>query len=194
MICKRILGLPGDTIVYPNLSSRGYACVTLDSDEVWLGGDNFLGSKDSKNYGPLPLERLQGKVVANLKLPPFKSILRRIIDLGLMFPSKTADEEQEEKNERVDVVEEDDEDDLESDEEFSEECLDELADLLLVDPLTCFNISHVSRQSPAEWLFLRKVLADRESTRAIPRRKRAMLRITVDQALCYLGYDDVEEG
>lgn len=187
--------MPGDTIIYPSLRSHGYACVTLDANEVWVCGDNFLESNDSKYYGPLRLELLQGKVVAKISWSSFVKVIHLLLSFKEI--TKKVSEEMDHEDEGEGVEDhlgdaEEGEEDLQFDDPFNEEYFDELEEALLVNPLTCFNMSRANNLSHAEWLFLRIVLTDDESTLAIPPEKREELIEMVDHALSFLGFD--EEG
>lgn len=81
-VCKRILGLPGDTIlVDPREEAPADAdwtlvdgvpvhaqarMVTIPPGHVWLAGDNLANSTDSRHYGPVPMALVKGRVVARL--------------------------------------------------------------------------------------------------------------------------------
>jgi signal peptidase I len=89
VVCKRILGLPGDTVsafgrallcsgAPPDITFGAYAQVPRDTrypffrsteedivvpaGKVWLQGDNIRNSTDSRNYGPVPLPLITGRV------------------------------------------------------------------------------------------------------------------------------------
>lgn len=69
-VCKRIVALPGDVV---RNDSKSYFDVQpqtkVPKGHVWLQGDNRADSKDSRNYGPLPLACVKGRVVC--KVYPF---------------------------------------------------------------------------------------------------------------------------
>ena len=44
---------------------------------VWLQGDNYINSTDSRHYGPVPYALLQGKVVLKVGLLALQSCLLR---------------------------------------------------------------------------------------------------------------------
>ena len=56
-VCKRVLGLPGDTILHRGL-------FVVPDGHVWLEGDHPMNSSDSRHYGPVPLALVVGRVVA----------------------------------------------------------------------------------------------------------------------------------
>jgi len=53
VVCKRILGLPGDI------------------GHLWFGGDNAAWSRDSRDYGPVSIALVRGRLVA--KVWPLRS-------------------------------------------------------------------------------------------------------------------------
>ncbi|KAL0039196.1 hypothetical protein WJX77_011118 [Trebouxia sp. C0004] len=71
IVCKRVIGLEGDTINVPWSSTNGPARkVKVPAGHVWLQGDNTLNSTDSRHYGPVPYALVNGK--AFLKIWPLK--------------------------------------------------------------------------------------------------------------------------
>lgn len=58
MICKRITGIPGDTIKADSGKE-----ILLKKDQFWLEGDNKENSHDSRHYGPYPKYLFKGKVI-----------------------------------------------------------------------------------------------------------------------------------
>lgn len=78
-VCKRVIGLPGDTVcVYPekalNLTDQvkpGYWSevdhVIVPAGHVWVSGDNALNSRDSREFGPIPMGLVRGKVFARVQ-------------------------------------------------------------------------------------------------------------------------------
>lgn len=92
-VCKRILGLAGDTVLldprvepsdeHASLWQQGRNAkdtnvVGLSNDKgqaqyivipkghVWLCGDNLANSTDSRHYGPVPLGLIRGRVIARV--------------------------------------------------------------------------------------------------------------------------------
>ncbi|KAF9738919.1 mitochondrial inner membrane protease subunit [Paraphaeosphaeria minitans] len=78
--CKRVVGMPGDFVAVLS-TGRGQDDLGKQDDEgdwanvrdeiirvpeghVWLAGDNLDWSRDSRVFGPVPLNVLKGKVVA----------------------------------------------------------------------------------------------------------------------------------
>ncbi|KAI9190039.1 hypothetical protein H9P43_001472 [Blastocladiella emersonii ATCC 22665] len=67
IVCKRITGQPGDLVcVDPALPLAEREYFRVPRGHVWLSGDNMSNSTDSRNYGPVPLALVRGKVVARL--------------------------------------------------------------------------------------------------------------------------------
>lgn len=68
MICKRILGLPGDQVILsPDQAEKfGKRLLVIPDGHLWLEGDNPLNSSDSRDYGPVPAELVIGRVLLRL--------------------------------------------------------------------------------------------------------------------------------
>jgi inner membrane protease subunit 1 len=69
-ICKRILGFEGDVIWADPTGEAGIRpteWVRVPQGHVWLAGDNPANSTDSRNYGPVSVNLLRGKVVARVR-------------------------------------------------------------------------------------------------------------------------------
>lgn len=71
-ICKRIRAVAGDDIPSDNVMSdflgHFYPSNTnkVPSGHVWIAGDNAANSNDSRNYGPVPLPLLLGRVIIKI--------------------------------------------------------------------------------------------------------------------------------
>jgi inner membrane protease subunit 2 len=59
-IVKRLVGLPGDFISFDDLFARGF--VLVPKGYCWVEGDNEATSQDSRQFGPIPLGLLDGRV------------------------------------------------------------------------------------------------------------------------------------
>ncbi|GJN91566.1 hypothetical protein Rhopal_004589-T1 [Rhodotorula paludigena] len=59
-ILKRVIGLPGDTVCVDPTGER------KELKNEWLAGDNTSNSTDSRDYGPVPISLIRGKVVARV--------------------------------------------------------------------------------------------------------------------------------
>lgn len=92
--CKRVIGLPGDTIIVnsefssvnrgffedkdsrsildmflkleDNNRPRRQKLVVVPDGHLWIEGDNTLQSNDSRYYGPIPMSLIVGKVVGRV--------------------------------------------------------------------------------------------------------------------------------
>ncbi|KAL0273300.1 UNVERIFIED_CONTAM: hypothetical protein PYX00_006002 [Menopon gallinae] len=60
LLCKRVIHLPGDMV-----SRQGYRG-TLPQGKIWLEGDNYEHSNDSRVFGPVPKGLIIGKVTRTL--------------------------------------------------------------------------------------------------------------------------------
>jgi inner membrane protease subunit 1 len=68
-VTKRVIGLPGDEIMLePQDADSRF--VRVPKGHVWLEGDNRTTSRDSREYGPVPIALLRGRVFAQVRLPP----------------------------------------------------------------------------------------------------------------------------
>ncbi|GAA6011265.1 hypothetical protein JCM8202_003957 [Rhodotorula sphaerocarpa] len=68
-VLKRVIGLPGDTVCVDPTGERQKAeqeWCTVPKGHVWIAGDNTSNSTDSRDYGPVPLGLIRGKVVARV--------------------------------------------------------------------------------------------------------------------------------
>eukprot|EP00639_Heterosigma_akashiwo_P000978 CAMPEP_0194582282 /NCGR_PEP_ID=MMETSP0292-20121207/15472_1 /TAXON_ID=39354 /ORGANISM="Heterosigma akashiwo, Strain CCMP2393" /LENGTH=163 /DNA_ID=CAMNT_0039436325 /DNA_START=31 /DNA_END=519 /DNA_ORIENTATION=- len=62
-VCKRITGLAGDTmVVRPTKRYMREKIVDVPPGHAYLEGDNPMNSTDSRNYGPVPLALITGRV------------------------------------------------------------------------------------------------------------------------------------
>ncbi|KAH9982504.1 LexA/Signal peptidase [Lactifluus volemus] len=68
LVCKRLLGLPGDIVcVDPTgLKVPSSEHVVVPKGHVWLMGDNADLSRDSRDYGPVPLSLIRGTIWARV--------------------------------------------------------------------------------------------------------------------------------
>lgn len=74
LVCKRIIGLPGDTILIdpttlPDPLSRAQSSntrkehVVIPKGHLWVQGDNAPASRDSRMYGPIPIALITGRLI-----------------------------------------------------------------------------------------------------------------------------------
>jgi mitochondrial inner membrane protease subunit 1 len=69
VICKRVAGLPGDIVcVDPTgLKAPSTEHVVVPKGHVWLIGDNAAVARDSRDYGPVSMALIRGKLVARVR-------------------------------------------------------------------------------------------------------------------------------
>jgi signal peptidase I len=73
-VCKRVLGLPGDVVLWsppPSRWSRRSApprqnLYIVPDGHVWIEGDNSLNSSDSRAYGAVPAALIIGRVLCRV--------------------------------------------------------------------------------------------------------------------------------
>uniref|UniRef100_A0A7S2XZ43 Peptidase S26 domain-containing protein n=1 Tax=Fibrocapsa japonica TaxID=94617 RepID=A0A7S2XZ43_9STRA len=69
-VCKRIRAMPGDLVMPVKRGGRHFSrWQQVPEGHVWLQGDNPQNSTDSRDYGPVPLGLIKGRVFA--KVYPF---------------------------------------------------------------------------------------------------------------------------
>lgn len=61
LVLKRICGVSGDSVSVDRIGKRH---ITVPQGQAWLMGDNRAASLDSRNYGPVPVALIQGRVAA----------------------------------------------------------------------------------------------------------------------------------
>jgi inner membrane protease subunit 1 len=66
LVCKRLIGLPGDIICIDPSSKGKLAFTVVPLGHVWLQGDNASNSTDSRNYGPIPYGLIYAKAIARI--------------------------------------------------------------------------------------------------------------------------------
>jgi inner membrane protease subunit 1 len=69
VVCKRILGVPGDTICVDPTGEKAPSTehVIIPAGHFWVGGDNAAWSRDSRDYGPIPIALIKGRLVAKVR-------------------------------------------------------------------------------------------------------------------------------
>lgn len=88
LIIKRVIGMPGETVEIKNNKiyindkeinddyaygeTSDYEKITLEKDEYFLLGDNRIVSKDSRVFGPVKKENIEGKTI--VRFFPFNKI------------------------------------------------------------------------------------------------------------------------
>ncbi|CAG7733186.1 unnamed protein product [Allacma fusca] len=57
-VCKRVIAIAGDQVLIPDGTTT-----MVPKGHVWLEGDNFQNSLDSRSYGPIPIGLIQGRAI-----------------------------------------------------------------------------------------------------------------------------------
>jgi inner membrane protease subunit 1 len=67
-ICKRVLGLPGETVCVDPTGRYAPSDehVIIPKGHIWVVGDNASMSRDSRLYGPVPLALIKARVLARV--------------------------------------------------------------------------------------------------------------------------------
>ena len=68
---KRVLGRPGD-LVYIDPSKSGDK-IRVPPNHLWMQGDNYPFSNDSRFYGPIPIGLVQGRIIMQIS-PTIRSL------------------------------------------------------------------------------------------------------------------------
>ncbi|KAL2019991.1 hypothetical protein VTK56DRAFT_8991 [Thermocarpiscus australiensis] len=65
---KRVLGMPGDYVLMdaPDGGTMG-SMIQVPQGHCWIVGDNLIASRDSRQFGPVPLALIRGKVIARVR-------------------------------------------------------------------------------------------------------------------------------
>ncbi|KAJ7225812.1 peptidase S24/S26A/S26B/S26C [Mycena pura] len=68
IICKRVIGLPGDVICVDPTGQKAPSTehVVVPRGHMWIIGDNAAYSRDSRDYGPVPMGLIQGRLFARI--------------------------------------------------------------------------------------------------------------------------------
>jgi len=68
VVCKRILGLPGDIVCVDPTGELAPSSehVVIPKGHLWFGGDNAAWSRDSRDYGPVSIALVRGRLVAKV--------------------------------------------------------------------------------------------------------------------------------
>ncbi len=82
-IRKRIVALPGEVVPENDAYSNPYAGVKLADDEVFVVGDNYANSFDSRIFGPVKISGIKFVVVAALKCPAVFGMLLVLLVVAL---------------------------------------------------------------------------------------------------------------
>ena len=68
MVCKRLIGLPGDIVCVDPTGRLAPSTehVVVPKGHIWVSGDNADLSRDSRNYGPVSMALIRGKLIARV--------------------------------------------------------------------------------------------------------------------------------
>ncbi|KAF8973750.1 peptidase S24/S26A/S26B/S26C [Flammula alnicola] len=68
IICKRLIGLPGDIVCVDPTGRLAPSTehVVVPKGHVWISGDNAQWSRDSREYGPVPMALIKGRLIARV--------------------------------------------------------------------------------------------------------------------------------
>jgi inner membrane protease subunit 1 len=70
IICKRLIGLPGDLVCVDPTGEKAPSSehIKIPKGHVWISGDNAAWSRDSRDYGPVSMSLIQGRIVARVRM------------------------------------------------------------------------------------------------------------------------------
>ncbi|KAI1648173.1 LexA/Signal peptidase [Daldinia loculata] len=63
---KRVLGLPGDYVLLNSPGVGADTMIQIPKGHCYIVGDNLPWSRDSRDFGPIPMGLIKGKVVAKV--------------------------------------------------------------------------------------------------------------------------------
>jgi mitochondrial inner membrane protease subunit 1 len=88
LVCKRLLGLPGDIVCVDPTGSKVSSSehVVVPKGHVWLMGDNADLSRDSRDYGPVPLSLVRGTLWARVRLAELPYLVTSPLIYGQVYP------------------------------------------------------------------------------------------------------------
>ncbi|THU94839.1 LexA/Signal peptidase [Dendrothele bispora CBS 962.96] len=68
IICKRVIGLPGDIVCVDPTGNKAPSSehVVIPKGHIWISGDNAANSRDSRDYGPVPISLIQARLYARV--------------------------------------------------------------------------------------------------------------------------------
>jgi inner membrane protease subunit 1 len=68
MVVKRLAGLPGDIMCVDPTGQKAPSDqhVVVPANHLWVIGDNAAWSRDSREYGPVPVKLMRGTIVARV--------------------------------------------------------------------------------------------------------------------------------
>ncbi|KAJ7130080.1 LexA/Signal peptidase [Mycena crocata] len=68
IICKRVIGFPGDVVCVDPTGQKAPSTehVVVPKGHIWIMGDNAAYSRDSRDYGPVSMGLIQGRLYARI--------------------------------------------------------------------------------------------------------------------------------
>ncbi|KAK8067084.1 hypothetical protein PG997_013831 [Apiospora hydei] len=69
---KRVIGMPGDYVLMNSPGATSDRMIQVPKGHCYIVGDNMPWSRDSRDYGPLPLALIKGKAIAKGQLVGWK--------------------------------------------------------------------------------------------------------------------------
>ncbi|KAJ3776892.1 LexA/Signal peptidase [Lentinula raphanica] len=68
IVCKRVIGLPGDIVCVDPTGVKAPSTehLLVPKGHIWLCGDNMAYSRDSRDYGPVPMALIRSKLFARI--------------------------------------------------------------------------------------------------------------------------------
>ncbi|KAJ6519544.1 signal peptidase I family protein [Mycena sanguinolenta] len=78
IVCKRVIGFPGDIICVDPTGQKAPSTehVEVPKGHIWVMGDNASMSRDSRDYGPISMGLIEGRLSARV-WPPSKFTIFR---------------------------------------------------------------------------------------------------------------------
>ncbi|KAF8349899.1 peptidase S24/S26A/S26B/S26C [Amanita rubescens] len=79
IICKRVLGLPGDIVCVDPTGQLAPPTehVIVPKGHIWIMGDNSTYSRDSREYGPVPISLVQARLgLQDMALAALRQVLK----------------------------------------------------------------------------------------------------------------------
>lgn len=68
---KRVIGMPGDYVLVNSPDAGNDNMIQVPKGHCYIVGDNLPWSRDSRDYGPLPLALIKGKLVSRAEINGF---------------------------------------------------------------------------------------------------------------------------
>ncbi|GBF97650.1 mitochondrial inner membrane protease subunit 1 [Raphidocelis subcapitata] len=76
-VIKRVTAVAGQRVTLFTRGGGAPTTLEVPTGHIWLQGDNLIMSRDSREYGPVPLAMVKGRVVCQI-LPNYKWVPPRL--------------------------------------------------------------------------------------------------------------------